>query len=69
MINGSAEDTDYVVPEGGGWYRAVDTSRDAPDDLLDADATVPLRDAMCRVAARSVVVLVSATEGHEVVSA
>ena len=60
MINGYWKDLEFVVQEGtiAQWRRVVDTSRESPSDIVEPGRAVPLRSLRCRVAARSLVVLV-----------
>lgn len=60
MINAYWEDLDFIVQEGtiAQWRRVVDTSRESPSDIVAPGREVPLRSLRCRLAARSVVVLV-----------
>lgn len=60
MINGYWEDLEFGIHEGypGVWRRAIDTSRAAPDDILEAGCEEVVPELRYRVRARSVVVLV-----------
>lgn len=59
MINAFWQDLDFIVQEeASGWCREIDTARDAPEDISEPDGGEPLSSVRCKVAARSVVVLV-----------
>lgn len=60
MINAFWEELDFIVQEGAAddWVRAIDTSRDAPEDISEPDRGESLSSIRYKVAARSVVVLV-----------
>ncbi len=57
MINAYWEDCDFVIQEGGGWRRAIDTSLPSPHDILEPGREELLGSSCYRVKARSVVVL------------
>ncbi len=58
MINAYWEDLDFVIQEGSGWKRVLDTGLPAPQDILEPGHEEPIGDARYRVKARSVVVLI-----------
>ncbi|TMM38043.1 MAG: glycogen debranching protein GlgX [Actinobacteria bacterium] len=63
MLNMEDTALDFELPsiEGRRWYRSVDTALEAPDDITDPGAEVPVEGATYRVDAHSVVVLFSRT--------
>jgi glycogen operon protein len=44
-----------AIPEGY-WYRAIDTARNAPGNILKPAVQMPLQQASCQVAPRSILV-------------
>ncbi|HTW28284.1 MAG TPA: isoamylase [Acetobacteraceae bacterium] len=60
MINLGAIERGFAVQVPGRWVRAIDTGLPSPDDIVEVGAEGVVADAACRVAAHSVVVLVSA---------
>ena len=60
MINCCWQDLDFSVAEGEAheWFRAVDTSSESPDDILEPERQKPLPSLHYTVRARSVVILV-----------
>ena len=58
MINAHWQDVDFVLQEGSGWQRVIDTSRPGPQDILTPGSEEPIGSAPVRVKARSVVVLI-----------
>jgi isoamylase len=63
MLNLEAADATFDLPSADGrrWYRAIDTGRPAPDDILGPGAEALVADATYPVTSRSIVVLVSRT--------
>ena len=57
MINAHWEDLDFVIQEGDGWKRVVDTGLPGPRDILEPEHEEPIGEAHYNVKARSVVVL------------
>ena len=48
-----------VLPKGAGWYRFVDTARDAPDDMVEPGAEVHLGgEKVLAVGDRAIVILI-----------
>jgi glycogen operon protein len=60
MINAWWQDLDFRVQEGDGddWRRVVDTSLESPLDIVESGSEIALASLDCRVAARSIVVLI-----------
>ena len=60
MINAFWQDLDFIVQEGAAeeWLRVIDTSRNTPEDISEADRGASLSSIRYKVAARSIVVLV-----------
>ncbi|MGO9062112.1 MAG: glycogen debranching protein [Candidatus Binataceae bacterium] len=60
MVNAFWEELEFVVQEGAAedWLRVIDTSRNPPEDISEADGGESLSSIRYKVAARSVVVLV-----------
>jgi isoamylase len=58
IMNMGDEQVQLFLPETPGlqWYRAIDTARETPDDVLHPEQQVVHGEAACRVAAHSVVV-------------
>ncbi|HYQ48790.1 MAG TPA: alpha-amylase family glycosyl hydrolase, partial [Thermodesulfovibrionales bacterium] len=64
MINAYWEDLAFEVPEvadfsGSNWKRWIDTSRESPDDICSWDEASVVREKVCLLQPRSVVVLFS----------
>jgi glycogen operon protein len=61
MLNMHWEALDFEVPAvpGRRWYRAVDTARPSPEDVVETDRQVPIEGDQVRVEGRSVLVLLS----------
>lgn len=58
MSNSWWEPLDFVMPDGTGWYRVVDTSMPSPHDIAEPGSGEPVTTERCRVAPRTVVALV-----------
>jgi glycogen operon protein len=58
ILNMSADSLQLPLPgvPGRDWYRAIDTARPSPGDVLPAGRQTPLHGSACRVKARSIVV-------------
>jgi isoamylase len=59
LINAHWEDREFTLPEGrpSDWRRVVDTSRPAPDDIMECDSEPVLDSTICNVRSRSLLVL------------
>ena len=69
MVNAYWEALDFDLPLApaaavSGWRRWIDTSREAPEDIMDAFAAPPVRGTQYRVAPRSVAFLFAPTDGR-----
>jgi glycogen operon protein len=58
MINSHWEPHVFVIQEPGSWLRAIDTSRESPDDIRDPGTEIPVTLQTYDVGPRSIVVLV-----------
>ncbi|GFO70743.1 glycogen operon protein GlgX homolog [Geomonas limicola] len=64
MINAFWKPLSFALPSprkmpGGTWYRWIDTSREAPEDIAPWDALTPVANGSYRLVGRSLVVLVA----------
>ena len=69
MFNAYWEELAFEVPpvaefSGHEWKRWIDTSRESPDDICSWDEAASVRETVCPVQSRSVVVLVSRIKNH-----
>ena len=70
MINAFWEELKFEVPpaaelSGSDWMRWIDTFRESPDDICSWDEAEAVRDTVCPVQPRSVVVLVARMKNDE----
>jgi isoamylase len=69
MVNMWTGDLDFALPAlsaGRAWLRAIDTAAATPADISDEGSEPPVPDAACRVAARSVAVLITRRPNEEI---
>jgi glycogen operon protein len=65
MFNMYWDGIEFEIPQvkGLGWYRVIDTSLAAPDDITEPEKQIAINEKSYVVTGRSIVVLVSRTTG------